>query len=174
MDIMNYVSRCLDVMAVCVEKPLHSEMVEKVKSNLKDASAKEWTPSAFENFEDIAYLKDTKLATQFQEFLPHLPFEMTPEMGDGTAIIQMQNSMLYGMDCQLGFMIIDSNATFAEARHAGDALFLIINGSGHWMHNGNDTYEQISAGNIVYNAPMQLQGTKANHTPLLAFYIVTE
>ena len=173
MDIRNYVNRCYDVLSMCVEKPLHTEMVATARADFEQAVLKEYTASPFKGFKNSSLLKDTKLAKEFQNLLPHLPFEMTPEMGEGTALIQMEKSMLDGAKCQMGFMIMDSYKTFAEDRHAGDELFLIINGTADWMHDSNTNYETISAGNIVYNAPMELHGTKANHTPMLAFYIVT-
>ncbi|MGB1360709.1 MAG: hypothetical protein ACPG8V_01170 [Alphaproteobacteria bacterium] len=174
-DIKEYVKRCLTTLEMCCEEPHHKELSQKALLKFKNATVKSYSPNVLGCLQNKDLLVDTKLAKEFQNIILTLPFEscdVNNDNGEDAGIVQLDKNVFDGLDFHIGFMVVDANKSFAEDRHEGDELFMIINGTAEWLHNGNDEYETLSAGNIAYNGSMQLHGTKANHTPTLALYIV--
>lgn len=165
---------CAKTMALCVENEVQQKMVECLRNELRHIDSQDFDPNPLAVLHKKEWVKDMKLAKDFREFAEFLPWRYAPRaLDNGTEIAILDFGRLFELgNVSTGLIYVDSNKVYPEYNHPAAEMYFLISGTAHWRFGGNQDYRSLTAGNVIYNHPWNWHGVKANHTPVLALYLI--
>ena len=177
-DVLNrthrFLQSCARTMALCAESPVQQKMVRNFAEQIERKAMKDFEPQPIPVLDSCEWVKDMKLARDFQEFAPYLPWSYSPRTLDkGTQMGVMDFRVMFDLgNVVSGLMYVDSHKNYPEHNHLPEEMYFLISGTAQWRHGGSPHYETLTAGNVVYNHPWNWHGVRAGHTPVLALYLL--
>ena len=107
----DYVNRLFGVMNICIDDPKITMFLKSAQNEIKQQKMADFEAHDLEDiFTNISWVKDTKLAKEFQEFYSLMGFKKMsskPEF-DGQCYFPLEK--LYdGLNFKFGFMYLDSH-----------------------------------------------------------------
>jgi hypothetical protein len=166
---------CANAMALCAETAIQASMIRTFSEQARHAVIRDWVSHPLPCLDNLALVRDMKLAKDFQQFAINLPWSHSPrtiDQGREMAVLDF-NTMFELGDCIAGLIYVDTGKAYPEHNHPPAELYFLISGTADWRWGGNHNYQTISAGNLVYNHPYNWHGVKAGATPVLALYLQT-
>lgn len=164
---------CAKAMTLCAESSVQASMVQSFSEQARLARPREFKPNPLPCLENLDLVRDMKLAKDFQQFAVHLPWSHSPrtiDRGHEMAVLDF-NSMFDMGNCIAGLIYVDLEKTYPEHNHPPSELYFLISGAANWRWGGNDNYQSITAGNLIYNHPYNWHGVRAEANPVLALYL---
>ncbi len=161
-------------MRVCAEFPEHESAVSRFSEELDTAIAKPPPAATIIASAELRKARDTRLARQLLDFSHHLPWTespRTPDMGNRIALCSF-NDLFDFKHHTAGLLYLDPELAYPEHSHPPPELYLTLSGMGSWRYGGSTEYRAVSAGNLLYNHPLDLHGVRSNDTPLLALFLL--
>lgn len=133
----------------------------------------ECEPSSLPSLRNLSLAKDMKLAKDFQKFANELPWRPSPRTVDKgkDMVVVAFNEMFEMENVAVGLIYVDVDRTYPEHNHPPAEIYFLISGTAKWRYGGNHDYQNITAGNMIYNHPFNWHGVKAGPTPVLALYL---
>ena len=172
---LSFIRSCANAMALCAKTGVQEEMVAKFKARLGDVKSKPFSPNPLPYLRNLHWVKDMKLARDFREFAPYLPWKLSPRMkdrGEKGGIVDFGAMFELG-DIINGLMYVDAEQIYQEHNHQRHEMYFLISGTGEWRWGGHHDYQTITAGNVIYNHPWNWHGVKAGAAPVLAMFLLT-
>ncbi len=176
-----FVVRCANSMLLCVESTtgssIESTMIkifsEAFKQQFKTDEVKNFSPNPLSCLRHLKWVKDMKLAKDFQQIAPYLPWGYSPRTIDqGKHLAIMDFSKMFEMGAVVaGLMYVDVEQSYPLHNHPSHEMYFIISGTARWRWGGHLHFRHITAGNLLYNHPYNWHGVAAGSTPVLALYI---
>jgi len=168
--LLNYLNRCFVVMQMCIDNKTQLDFLTSAKQKINNNKMKIFEPTELQIFDNIAWVKDTKLAKEFQEICYLLGFKKISNK------LEFQNQYYFPMEklyddlgFKFGFMYLAENTQHPNYTIDKNELYFIISGTANWYYN-NQNHDNVSAGNIIFNPINIEQGVKSGYTPLLCLY----
>ena len=161
-------------MRVCAESPEHQPVVLRFTEDIRLAAPKSppSTPKTTPN--ELQKARDTRLACQLIDLSDHLPWAeafRTPNMANRIAACSF-NDLFDLKHHTVGLLYLDPGLTYPEHSHPPPELYLTLSGTAAWRYGGSTEYRVVSAGNLLYNHPLDLHGVRSSDTPLLALFLL--
>ena len=159
---------------VCAESPDHESAAHAFAEDIGSAIQKSPPVAAIMASAELRKARDTRLARQLLDLSNHLPWTespRTPEMGNGIALCSF-NDLFELKHHTAGLLYLDPELAYPEHRHPPPELYLTLSGTGSWRYGGSTEYRVVSAGNLLYNHPLDLHGVRSSDTPLLALFLL--
>lgn len=172
-----FMGRCANAMLLCAESAVETNMVkaflQQSQHPFKQEAVKTFSPNPLPCLDNLQWVKDMKLAKDFQKFARYLPWGYSPRTLDrGKEVAIMDFSRLFAMDTVgVGLMYVDVEKSYPLHNHPPHEMYFIISGSAQWRWGGHDAFRNMTAGNLLYNHPYNWHGVVAGSTPVLALYI---
>lgn len=168
-----FLRSCANALALCVEDELQQQMVSALSEQLAAKRHNNFKPNPLPVLYNKNWVKDMKLARDFREFAEYLPWQYSPRSADyGEEMAIMDFNDLFELDNLVtGLMYVDSEKAYPEHNHLPDEMYFLISGTGLWRFGGNENYQSVTAGNVIYNHPWNWHGVRAGQAPLLALYL---
>ena len=161
-------------MRVCAEFPEHQSVMHGFAEDIGSATPKLPPATTITASAELRKARDTRLARQLLDLSNHLPWAespRTPDMGNRVALCSFNN--LFDLKHHTaGLLYLDPELTYPEHRHPPSELYLTLSGTANWRYGGSTEYQIVSAGNLLYNHPLDLHGVRSNETPLLSFFLL--
>ena len=170
-----FMTGCANAMALCAETAVQSSMIQAFSEHTCQAIPRDLKPNPLPCLDNLALVRDMKLARDFQQFAIHLPWRHSPrtiDQGCEMAVLDF-NSMFDLGDCIAGLIYVDLEKAYPEHNHPPAELYFLISGTADWRWGGNHNYQTITAGNLIFNHPYNWHGVKTGVTPVLALYLQT-
>tara|TARA_B100000586_G_scaffold240817_1_gene193840 strand:+ start:652 stop:1155 length:504 start_codon:yes stop_codon:yes gene_type:complete len=161
-------------MRVCAESPDHESAAHGFAEDIGSAIAKSPPATTIMTSAELHKSRDTRLARQLLDFSHHLPWTespRTPDMGNRIALCSF-NDLFDFKHHTAGLLYLDPELAYPEHSHPPPELYLTLSGMGSWRYGGSTEYRAVSAGNLLYNHPLDLHGVRSNDTPLLALFLL--
>ncbi len=172
-----FMARCANAMMLCAESAVEVNMVkaflESSQHALKREAVQDFQPNPLPCLSHLKWVKDMKLAQDFQQFASYLPWDYSPRTIDrGTAVAIMDFSKLFAIgELVAGLMYVDINQAYPLHNHPPHEMYFILSGTAQWRWGGHHDFRNMAAGNLLYNQPYNWHGVQAGSTPMLALYI---
>ena len=161
-------------MRVCAEFPEHESAVSRFSEEIGTAIPKSPPAATITASAELRKARDTRLARQLLDLSNHLPWSespRTPDMGNRIALCSF-NDLFNLKHHTAGLLYLDPELAYPEHNHPPPELYLTLSGTGSWRYGGSTEYRVVSAGNLLYNHPLDLHGVRSNDTPLLALFLL--
>ena len=161
-------------MRVCAEFPEHESAVSRFSEEIGTAIPKSPPAATIMASAELRKARDTRLARQLLDLSHHLPWTespRTPEMGNRIALCSF-NDLFNLKHHTAGLLYLDPELAYPEHSHPPPELYFTLSGMGSWRYGGSTEYRAVSAGNLLYNHPLDLHGVRSNDTPLLALFLL--
>jgi len=159
---------------VCAESPDHNSAARGVAEDIGSANPKSPPAATIMAPAELHKAQDTRLARQLLDLSHHLPWTespRTPDMGNRIALCSF-NDLFNLKHHTAGLLYLDPELVYPEHSHPPPELYLTLSGTGSWRYGGSTEYRVVSAGNLLYNHPLDLHGVRSNDTPLLALFLL--
>jgi len=161
-------------MRVCAESPDHNSAARGFAEEIGSANPKSPPAATIMASAELHKAQDTRLARQLLDLSHHLPWTespRTPDMGNRIALCSF-NDLFNLKHHTAGLLYLDPELVYPEHSHPPPELYLTLSGTGSWRYGGSTEYRVVSAGNLLYNHPLDLHGVRSNDTPLLALFLL--
>ena len=161
-------------MRVCAESPDHESAAHGFAEAIGSAIPKSPPAATIKASTELRKAQDTRLARRLIELGDHLPWTespRTPDMGNKIAVCSF-NDLFDLKHHTAGLLYLDPELAYPEHRHPPPELYLTLSGTGSWRYGGSTEYRVVSAGNLLYNHPLDLHGVRSSETPLLALFLL--
>ena len=161
-------------MRVCAEFPEHESAVSRFSEEIGTAISKSPPAATITASAELRKARDTRLARQLLDLSSHLPWSespRTPDMGNRIALCSF-NDLFDLKHHTVGLLYLDPGLTYPEHSHPPPELYLTLSGTAAWRYGGSTEYRVVSAGNLLYNHPLDLHGVRSSDTPLLALFLL--
>lgn len=161
-------------MRVCAESPDHESAVHGFAEYIGSAIPKSPPAARIKASAELCKARDTRLARQLLDLSNHLPWTespRTPDMGNRIALCSF-NDLFELKHHTAGLLYLDPEMAYPEHSHPPPELYLTLSGTGSWRYGGRTEYRTVSAGNLLYNHPLDVHGVRSNNTPLLALFLL--
>jgi len=141
-DVLNRTHRflqfCARTMALCAESPVQQKMVRNFAEQIERKAMKDFEPQPIPVLDSCEWVKDMKLARDFQEFAPYLPWSYSPRTLDkGTQMGVMDFRVMFDLgNVVSGLMYVDSHKNYPEHNHLPEEMYFLISGTAQWRNNG--------------------------------------
>ena len=159
---------------VCAESSDHESAADGFAEDISSAIAKSPPAATIIASAELRKARDTRLARQLLDLSHHLPWTespRTPDMGNRIALCRF-NDLFELKHHTAGLLYLDPELAYPEHSHPPPELYLTLSGTGSWRYGGSTEYRVVSAGNLLYNHPLDLHGVRSSDTPLLALFLL--
>ena len=161
-------------MRVCAESPDHESAAHGFAEDIGSANPKSPPATTIMASAELCKARDTRLARQLLDLSNHLPWTespRTPDMGNRITLCRF-NDLFELKHHTAGLLYLDPELAYPEHSHPPPELYLTLSGTASWRYGGSTEYRTVSAGNLLYNNPLDLHGVRSNDTPLLALFLL--
>ena len=161
-------------MRVCAESPDHESATHRFAKDIGSAAPKSPPAATIMASLELHKARDTRLARQLIDVSGHLPWTespRTPNMGNRIALCSF-NDLFELTRHTVGLLYLDPGMTYPEHSHPPPELYFTLSGTAAWRYGGSEEYRVVSAGNLLYNHPMDMHGVRSSDTPLLALFLL--
>ena len=161
-------------MRVCAESPDHESATHRFAKDIGSAAPKSPPAATIMASLELHKARDTRLARQLIDVSGHLPWTespRTPNMGNRIALCSF-NDLFELTRHTVGLLYLDPGMTYPEHSHPPPELYFTLSGTAAWRYGGSEEYRVVSAGNLLYNQPMDMHGVRSSDTPLLALFLL--
>ena len=160
-------------MSMCAEQPSHKKAADRFRSQLLAVDEKPFDPTPLEPV-SLELAGDTRLSQKLTACARPLPWREShrmPGQGHEAALCTLDELFAFE-ELNSGLLWLEPGITYPEHSHPPPELYFTLSGTGEWKYGGSDQYRRVSAGNLLYNNPLDHHGVRAGDTPLLALYLL--
>ncbi len=173
-QVYSFMVSCANAMMLCATDAVQRDMVARFSRQTGKKRTRSFSANPLPVLRNLTWVRDMKLARDFCQFAPWLPWSISPrtvDRGHQVALLYFNRILDMG-DMVAGLMYVDAGQHYPEHNHAGREMYFLISGTAEWRYGGHDDYRRLPAGNVIYNHPWDRHGAKAGDTPLLALFLL--
>jgi|GEM_PF-1291106 len=178
MRLRTYLSRCVDtIVNVAGENAGGKAALQgalQLRGALIQAEPRQFKPESVAVIDSMVEIESGLMIDEFRSLSTFLPWKPSFRSDDGGREMALAsvNDVLELGDVVCGFIFVGANYCYPEHQHEPQELYLTLSGGARWRFGGDQHYQMLDAGAVIYNKPWDLHGVQAIEKPSLALYVL--
>lgn len=172
--LQQFLSKCATAMLRRANDKISREGAERFKKRLITASIKPFSAQQQGILQHIDSVAITPFTFNFHQIATDMIWRPSPRTDDKGHLMALAiiNDMFDLGDIVAGLMYVSSNQSYPLHQHSPQELYLVLSGEANWRYGGQEYFEKLLPGDVLYNHPNDLHGVTAGSSPVLALYVL--